>query len=129
MLVWSFALLALMTCREAQFEPYAGQVAVAQTVMNRVAHPGWWGHDVRSVILAPYQYTSMSVPGDPGLTRWTVTASCERAARHALSGAKPSYAPGADSFYAEYIPAPKWATPARFVVQIGRHRFYNMDGK
>ena len=122
-------LLSLLVCREAQFEPYVGQLAVAQTVINRADHPGWWGHDARSVILAPYQYSPMTVPGDAGLTRWTVTASCRQAAQDALARTSPMVPPGADSFYAEYIKAPKWATPERFVKQVGTHKFYNMDGK
>ncbi len=37
--------------------------------------------------------------------------------------------PGADSYYSDVMPAPKWAAqhPECFVAQIGHHRFYNMD--
>ena len=132
MLTWPTILLALMVCREVPREPAYVQHAVAQTVLNRVAHPGWWGHDIPSVILTPYQYSTMTAPGDPQLTQWPTSQAwsrCVDSAQDVLNLAVPIVAPGADSFYATTIPAPEWATKDRFVVQIGRLKFYNMDGR
>jgi hypothetical protein len=35
--------------------------------------------------------------------------------------------PGADSYYDDSIPAPKWATKDTFVGKLGRLNFHNID--
>lgn len=34
-----------------------GELAVASVIANRAAKPGWWGRDIRSVCLAPAQFS------------------------------------------------------------------------
>jgi len=65
--LWHTALLALMLWREARGESDEAKIAVAHTVVNRVAHPGWWGRTVDDVIAKKWQYSSMTDPGDPQL--------------------------------------------------------------
>jgi spore germination cell wall hydrolase CwlJ-like protein len=131
---WDRSMLALMIWREARGETMEGKIAVGFTVLNRVAHPGWWGHDVAQVIGARWQYSSMTDPRDPQLTAWPTASDalfldCLRVADEVLAGSVDNPVPGADSYYAVSMPTPpKWADPAKFVKQIGRHLFYNLDG-
>lgn len=129
-------LLALTTWREARGEPRPGKIAVAYTVMNRVAHPKWWGMTVAEVIFKKWQYSSMTDPNDPqlkllptpydaqGFYEWV---DCLRVARDVYEKSIANPAPGADSYFADYIPTPKWADPKKFVVKIGHHSFYDLD--
>lgn len=126
-------MLALCIWREARAEPLEGRVAVAFTVLNRAKHPGWWGNDVYSVVTKPWQYSSITAPGDKQLHLFpklsdTTWLECLQVASDVLDGDVPNPVPGADSYFADYIPAPKWATADKFVRQIGHHLFYNLDG-
>lgn len=47
---------AMGLCGEARGEGRSGMEAVAQTIMNRVAHPKRYGAGVREVWLQPWQY-------------------------------------------------------------------------
>lgn len=126
-------MLALCIWREARSEPREGKVAVGYTVMNRAAHPGWWGNDVYSVITKPMQYSSITAPGDAQLHLFpklsdAVWLECLQIASDIIDGTAPNPVPGADSYFADYIPPPRWATSDKFVRQIGHHVFYNLDG-
>lgn len=125
--------LALTVWREARGEPYEGKVAVARSVLNRVSRPAWWGNDVLTVVTKKWQFSSLTDPNDRQLTTWPASQDarwweCVQIARDLIHGAHlPNPAPGADSYYAVSISAPKWATPETFVAQVGNHRFYNLD--
>lgn len=124
--------LALVVWREARAEPYLGKLAVAYSILNRVARPSWWGRTLLEVVTKKWQYSSMTDPNDRQLTTWptsydSVWTECLTAAQHALEASEPNPAIGADSYYAVSIKAPNWATAETFVVQIGAHRFYNLD--
>ena len=131
-----------MLWREARGESYEGKAAVASSIMNRVARPSWWGHDLLSVIFKKWQYSSMTDPKDKQLTTWPQKYAvdwieCLQAASNAVDGiagalvaatrASENPVPGADGYYDISIPPPKWATPETFVKQIGKLRFYNLD--
>ena len=126
-------MLALLVWREARAEPREGQIAVAFTVLNRCYRPSWWGHTILEVISKKWQYSSLTDPHDPQLTRWPVESdeswwASLAAACDVLDGKVSNPVPTADSYYATSMPAPPaWADPKRFVGQIGRHRFYNLD--
>jgi len=62
-------LLELCVWREAQNQPEEGMHAVACSIRNRVLHPSWWGHDWKSVILKPWQYSSFN-KNDPNEKKW-----------------------------------------------------------
>jgi spore germination cell wall hydrolase CwlJ-like protein len=125
--------LALVLWREARAEPREGKVAVAYSILNRVERPSWWGRSLLEVITRKWQYSSMTDPNDVQLTRWPTAydptwLSCLEVAASVLARTEPNPAPGADSYYAVSMPAPpRWATPETFVVQVGHHRFYNLD--
>lgn len=44
-------LTALCVYAEARNQGLDGMLAVAAVITNRAAHPAWWGHDIKSVIL------------------------------------------------------------------------------
>ena len=125
-------LLALTVWREARGEPYPVKVGVACSILNRVQRPSWWGSDVMSVVTKRWQYSSMTDPHDPQLATWPQPSDaswwdCLQIACAALDGRLMHPAPGADSYYDVSIAAPQWADPARFVAQLGKIRFYDLD--
>jgi len=128
--------LAILVWRESRGESFDAQVAVAHSVMNRVRHPGWWGTDLLSVIWKKWQYSSLTDPNDPQIKLQPKLPDPSW-----LSGLGASYdvvygdvenpAPGADSYYDISLDkigkAPKWATADKFVKQLGRLKFYDLD--
>lgn len=130
-------LLGLMIYREAAGEPDEGKIAVGYTVMNRAEHPKWWGNDPYAVITKPMQYSSMTVRGDPMTVAYPSLDSpiflrCLHIAEEIYMHSIADPVPGCDSYYAIWMDekgmTPKWADPAKFVKQIGHHKFYNLDG-
>jgi spore germination cell wall hydrolase CwlJ-like protein len=127
------ALLALLVWREARGELHLAKVAVAFSVLNRVQHPKWWGNSIGAVIAKKWQYSSMAAPGDPNLIQYPLSQDLSfldsmSAVNAAMANDAINPISGADSYYDVSIPAPAWATPERFVKQIGAIRFYNTDG-
>lgn len=124
--------LALCVWREARGEPRTGKLAVAFSVMNRVRRPAWWGHTVLEVVFKKWQYSSLTDPKDVQLTKWPTSydqswIECLDVAKAAMFNTEMNPVPGADSYYDLSIPPPRWADPAKFVAQLGRIRFYNLD--
>jgi len=124
--------LALVVWREARGESVECQTAVAYSIMNRVERPSWWGKDVQSVITKKWQYSSMTAPQDPQLSTWPKSESlswqeCFRATVNVLNEDVKNPVPHADSYFDISIPNPVWATDDKFVKQIGRIKFYNID--
>lgn len=109
-------LIARLVKAEAEGEPYAGQVAVAAVVLNRVRSPSFPG-DVRGVIYQRGQFESVS----NGRVNVPADEVHFRAVEEALSGRDPS---GGALFF--FNPA---GTRDRFVhslsvtTRIGRHTF------
>lgn len=125
--------LALVAWREARGESQDAQVAVAWSVMNRVARPKWWGKTISQVVGKAWQYSSMTNPNDPQATRawpldtdpsWQLALGVAKAV---LEGTVENPLPGADSYYDTSILAPSWTTGARFCGQIGKLRFFDVD--
>ena len=126
------AFLALTIWREARGESREVQSGIAYCVLNRVHRPSWWGGDVCGVIFKKWQFSSLTDPNDKQLTTWPSAADpswqqCLQVAVDTLNLSSANPVPGADSYYDISIPAPKWATAATFVKQLGRVRFYNLD--
>lgn len=124
--------LALCLWREARGEQEAGQLGVAMAIMNRVERPSWWGHSLLEVLFKKWQFSSLTDPNDRQLTTWPLPSypswgRCLEVARRVLSGNEPNPVPGADSYHDISIKAPKWTATARFVGQLGRLRFYDVD--
>lgn len=117
---------------EAAREPVEGQEAVAQVVLNRLAHRAF----PKSVCGVVYQGSqrrtgcqftftcdgSLARVPDPAL--W---ASAGEVARRALDGRISSRIGGALNYHADYV-APVWAGSLTRVAQIGAHIFYGRGG-
>lgn len=117
---------------EAASEPDDGQRAVAQVVLNRMAHPAY-----------PKSVCGVVFQGSERATGCQFTFTCDGAlmrkpsryfwsraetvARAALGGYV--YAPvGLATHYHTFAVHPYWADSLNFIGQIGAHRFYRMHG-
>ena len=116
---------------EAASEPDAGQRAVAQVVLNRVAHPAW----PKTVCGVVYQGSErlgcqFSFACDGSLARRPVAAFWDRARRVAADAlAGQVYAPvGLATHYHTSAVHPYWADSLAFIGTIGAHRFYRWQG-
>jgi N-acetylmuramoyl-L-alanine amidase len=58
-------LLAVCAWKENRRGGIPGMQSIINVIQNRVAHPNKHWNDIESVIMAPKQFTSMSVPSDP----------------------------------------------------------------
>jgi N-acetylmuramoyl-L-alanine amidase len=118
---------------EARSEGRAGLEAVASVILNRAKHPRWWGHDVRSVCLAPYQFSCWN-SDDPQRPRLLAVqasdatfALCLDVARRAIAGEIVDQTGGADSYFNPAVVSPSWAVKAVHTKDIGRHAFYRVE--
>ncbi len=124
--------LAQAVWYEAASESEAGQRAVAQVVLNRVANPAW----PSSVCGVVYQGSERStgcqftftcdgsLARRPGGASW---ARAQRIASEALSGSV--YAPvGLATHYHTLWVDPYWASSLDHIGTIGAHRFYRSRG-
>lgn len=109
-------LMARLVRAEAEDQPYAGKVAVAAVVLNRM-RSGIFPNDVRAVIYEPYQFE----PVLNGAINLPARSEDRQAVMDALAGWDPSN--GALFFFnpAKVTNQFLWARPATVV--IGGHRF------
>ena len=117
---------------EAASEPDDGQRAVAQVVLNRLAHPSF----PKTVCGVVYQGSErgtgcqFTFACDGAMARMPVRMFWDRAqdvARAALAGYV--YAPvGLSTHYHTFAVHPAWENSLNFVGQIGAHRFYSFTG-
>lgn len=119
-------LLALCVWREARGEQIAAQRGVAWTILNRASKPGWWGKDIVSVILAPFQFSSFN-PHDANSGRFP--QSTDPVFREiVLLAADPGEDPteGATSYYDKSLDSnpPGWAAGMLKTVDIGSFHFF-----
>jgi hypothetical protein len=124
--------LAQAVWYEAASESEAGQRAVAQVVLNRVAHPAW-PSSVCGVVYQGSERTTgcqFTFTCDDSLARRPSGASWARAQRiaaEALSGSV--YAPvGLATHYHTLWVDPYWARTLDHIGTIGAHRFYRLRG-
>ena len=117
---------------EAAAEPVKGQQAVAQTVINRVRHPGY-PKSVCGVVfegaLRPtgcqFSFTcdgSLARAPAPGLWK-----QAQKVAKAALSGFVDKQVGTATHYHADYV-APYWAPTLLKIAQVGTHIFYRWTG-
>lgn len=109
-------LLARLVYGEARGEPYAGQVAVAAVVLNRVKSSSF-PNTVSGVI---YQSGAFDVVKD-GQINLTPDSTARKAAQDALNGWDPSY--GAIYYFNPKTATNKWIWSRPATVTIGNHRF------
>lgn len=114
-----YLLAQLITC-EAGNEPYEGQVAVGNVVMNRVKNAG---SNVRSIIYAHSGTSYQFAPAKNGSINRTPYTSCYNAAVEAYMGADPV---GKSLFFCNPTVTPNaWQIKNRpFYKKIGSHSFY-----
>lgn len=128
-------LLAMCIWGEARGEDMAAQLMVGCTVRNRVNKPGWWGHDWRSVILQPYQFSSFNET-DPNRKRLLYPLQfgtpaewypCFYAAMGVMEGYVGDLSQKATHYYDTSIIEPKWAIGKLPVAIRGKLRFYQLQ--
>jgi spore germination cell wall hydrolase CwlJ-like protein len=78
-------LLACLVSMEAGYEPYEGQLAVANVVLNRVKS-GYWGSSISSVIYAPNQFPCATGSVMQGYLENGPLSTAQQAANDALAG-------------------------------------------
>nr|WP_243414970.1 cell wall hydrolase [Altererythrobacter segetis] len=124
--------LAMAIYYEAATEPDDGQRAVAQVVLNRVAHPAY-PNTVCGVVFQGSERSTgcqFTFACDGSLARRPAAFWWDRArrvAREALSGAV--YAPvGLATNYHTLQVHPAWSDSLMTVATIGAHRFFRLPG-
>lgn len=117
---------------EAGFEPGEGQMAVAQTVINRMRHPGY----PKSICGVIYEGAAratgcqFSFACDGSLARVppaALWANARAVAKRALSGFVFKPVGVATHYHADYV-APYWAPTLVKLKQFGQHIFYRWTG-
>lgn len=111
-------LLARCVNGEARGEPYAGQVAVAAVILNRVKHPSF-PNTISGVIYQKGAFTAtvdgqINVPISEG-------SSVYKACRDAMNGWDPTG--GAIYYYNPKKTTNKWIYSREVIKIIGSHRF------
>lgn len=128
----SVDVLARTLWGEARSEGRRGMEAVGCVILNRAANPRWWGHDIVSVCLSPWQFSAWN-PDDRNRRVMVAVTGADRQfaialeiAREAVGGRLPDITSGADHYHATYV-NPLWAQGRRPVATIGVHRFYRLE--
>jgi N-acetylmuramoyl-L-alanine amidase len=131
------SLLELCVWREARNQGSEGMRAVAWSIRNRVQKPSWWGHDWKSVILKPWQYSSFNA-NDPNNEKWpddqepAFVRCCEVCTPVYLGSDTLDDTDGATHYYDTSIEFPKaWGSESEWVntLNIGKLRFWKMREK
>lgn len=131
-------ILARTLWGEARGEGIEGMKAVACVVLNRVCIAEsfggsyWWGHDVQTVCLKPWQFSCWN-SNDPNRkkimaldTKNKIFRQALNIARHAVCGHLKDITQGATHYHTEMI-FPQWAREEDPVCQIGNHLFYRLE--
>lgn len=109
-------LLARLVYAESRGEPYAGQVAVAAVVLNRVKNSNF-PNTIPGVIYQSGAFTPVS----NGQINLAPDSTATSAARDALNGWDPSY--GSLYYFNPATATNKWIWSRPYVITIGKHRF------
>ena len=109
-------LLARVVYGEARGEPYAGQVAVAAVVLNRVRSSSF-PNTISGVVYQSGAFTAVS----DGQINLTPDTTAYNAARDALNGWDPSG--GAIYYFNPNTATNAWIWSRPHIVTIGKHRF------
>ncbi len=141
MLAEALVCLALNVYHEARDQPFIGQVAVAQVVMNRV-RDNRYPNDVCEVVKQGETYSwkpdfpvrhrcqfSWYCDGKsdktPDSTAWEKALLISYGVYH---GNLDDFVEGATHYHASYV-LPEWADTKTKVVQIGEHIFYRWENE
>lgn len=129
-------ILARTIFGEARGELVRGKEAVAAVIVNRVSRARrggghyWWGSDIESVCLKPWQFSCWNA-ADPNRRKIEAVGpenrtfqSCLRVARRAVNGTLKDPTQGATHYHAHHV-SPPWAQGKAACAEIGAHQFYN----
>lgn len=117
---------------EARGEGDTGMEAVASVIINRInSGITWWGSDVKSVCLAPYQFSCWN-KSDPNLPKLVAVTQADPAyasaldiASRAINGDLADATGAATNYYDRRMPEPpKWALGLNPTAEIGHHLFF-----
>lgn len=123
--------LALNIYYEARGEPLAGQYAVAEVTMNRVASPYYpdtvcevvyqknWD-PLRGRYVGAFSWTERDERAVPQGEQWQLA---KRIAEEVYSGRHRPVLHGALHYHATYV-RPGWSRERQYLARIGRHVFY-----
>ncbi len=125
--------LSLAVYYEAASESYAGQQAVAQVVLNRVAHPAYPASVCGVVFQGSERRTGCqftftcdgSLNRNPSRRGWALAQSVALAA---LAGEVYEPVGLATHYHTNYV-NPYWAASLDYIGPIGAHRFYRWKGR
>ena len=109
-------LLARCVYAEARGEPYAGQVAVAAVVLNRV-RSAKFPNTIAGVIYQPLAFTAVA----DGQINLSPNQNAYNAARDALNGTDPT--DGCLYYYNPATATSKWIWSLKVELKIGKHNF------
>ena len=109
-------LLAKIVYAEARGEVYAGQVAIAAVVLNRVRNSSF-PNSVSGVIYQPGAFTAVS----DGQINLAPNSTAKKAAQDALNGWDPTY--GSIYYFNPNTATSSWIWSRPYVITIGKHRF------
>ena len=118
---------------EARGEGTSGMQAVLCAGMNRTKRPAWWGRDICSVFLHPWQFSCWNTT-DPNRVKLLEVTDNDPQFQQALRlahwlnlGCLSDTTKGADSYYDTRLPhAPAWASQKFYCCTIGHHAFYRV---
>lgn len=116
---------------EARGEGAAGMQAIANVVLNRVTKPRWWGNDIETVCLKPWQFSCWNA-NDPNVSvikavdqTDPIFSQCLSIAAQAANGELEDNTGGATSYYDRRMPTPpQWAEGREPCASIGHHLFF-----
>ena len=125
----SLQVLAGTIYGEARGDLELGQEAIACVVQNRINKPCWWGHDILSVCLKPYQFSCWN-ENDVNRLK-IIQADLDKNWDHFLDIANRSVqqnlfdpTDGCDSYFDARINTPVWARNLKPHATIGHHVFF-----
>lgn len=128
-------LFAMAIWGEARGEYIAGKTGVAYVIKNRAEHPRWWGHDLREVVLKPFQFSCLNI-NDPNRSKLLlplkhdaveVWDECYEVAFGVMNDDMPNPVGLSDHYFDDSIAPPRWAKADKFVNKIGRLNFYRLE--
>lgn len=122
-----------MTCwGECRSGGEEGMTSVANVIVNRANNPGWWGTDIRSVCLAPEQFScwngndpnrSQMLALTPESPQFPLALSI---ADQAIAGTLVDITNSSTYYYAASMPKPpKWAIGKTPAATIAGQIFFN----
>ena len=114
--------LALCVYHEARGEPMNGKVAVCHVILNRAYQRGM---SVKDVILQPWQFSWAIGGARPAIKDYDSLESCSDAVDICIAERSAGeYFSHADSYFADTIKQPRWASKITLVEKIGHHIFF-----